>query len=275
MSPSKSIPEVSYGILHRELAATELEQAAEQIRNLGYAVVDSGYTREEMDRISQSFDDAHVQYMQRHGEEKLKRIDEHNTIRSMLTLPDSTFRRLAMNANLMSTLKLVMSGKFIINQQNGIINPPGKTYNQGAWHRDLPYQHFTSSRPLAINALFCVDDFTLENGATFVLPASHKTESFPSEAYMRRNALQVEAPAGSFIVLDCMLFHSGGFNTTDKVRRAINHVYNIPFFKQQIGIPANLSSVELTAEEKDVFGFNYVEPASVEQYLASRDRSKS
>ena len=39
-------------------------------------------------------------------------------------------------------------------------------HHQSAFHRDLPYQHFTSSRPIAINALFCADEFTNENGAT-------------------------------------------------------------------------------------------------------------
>ncbi len=159
---------------------------------------------------------------------------------------------------------------YILNQQNGVINPPQETYNQGAWHRDLPYQHFITSKPLAINALFCVDDFTFENGATFVLPASHKSENFPSSDYIQRNAIQVEAKAGSFIVLDCMLFHSGGFNKTCFERRAVNHVYNIPFFKQQINIPMNMEDTHLSAEERDILGFSYVEPGSISDYLSKR-----
>lgn len=271
---ANGVPESSYGILLRDQTNSPFEAAAEEIRNLGYAVVDSGYTSAEITEIAKAFDEARDLYIAKHGEDRLSSIDELNTVRSMLTQENEIFRRIALNDNLLSTLKLTMSGKFIINQQNGIINPPGKKYNQGAWHRDLPYQHFVSSRPLAVNALYCVDDFTLENGATFVLPASHKSERFPSDSYVQKNAMQVQSKAGSYIVLDCMIFHSGGFNSTLSVRRAINHVYNIPFFKQQINLPANVRADNFTSEEREILGFNYVEPASVEDYLRKREAVK-
>ena len=164
----------------------------------------------------------------------------------------------------------MIRGKFILNQQNGSINPPQESYNQGAWHRDLPYQHFVSTKPLAINALFCIDDFTFQNGATFVLPASHKSEAFPSEKYIRKNAIQVEAKAGSFIVLDSMEFHTGGFNKTNLERRGVNHLYTIPYFKQQINIPRNLKNVDLSDEEKDILGFGCMEPESISGYFSTR-----
>ncbi len=148
--------------------------------------------------------------METYGETNLKSVNEFNTVRSLLTHGGDLFLRLALNENLLSIIKKLIPGKFILNQQNGVINPARETYNQSAWHRDLPYQHFVSTKPLAINALFCVDDFTYENGATFVLPASHKSEAFPSLNYVQRNAIQIEAKSGWFILLDCMIFHAGG-----------------------------------------------------------------
>jgi hypothetical protein len=170
----------------------------------------------------------------------------------------------------LSVLSKLIIGKFILNQQNGVINPPGETYNQGAWHRDLPYQHYVSNTPLAVNALFCVDDFTPENGSTFVLPASHRAVNFPSASYIQRNALQVEAKAGQYILLDCMLFHAGGFNRSNVNRRAVNHVYTIPYFKQQIKLSELLKNVDLRPDQMDLFGFNYQEPISIDQYLNNR-----
>jgi ectoine hydroxylase-related dioxygenase (phytanoyl-CoA dioxygenase family) len=84
----------------------------------------------------------------------------------------------------------------------------------------IPYQHFVSSRPLAINALFCLDDFTSENGATNILPASHRHEPFPSASFIAREARQIFAPAGSFLVLDAMTLHCGGSQSSQKQRRA-------------------------------------------------------
>ena len=117
--------------------------------------------------------------------------------------------------------------------------------------------------------------FTFDNGATFVLPASHKAEPFPSHSYVERNATQIEAKAGSFILLDCMMFHAGGFNKTNVARRAVNHVFNIPYFKQQINLPSNIDGANLSAEARDILGFGYVEPASVSAYLSSRESKKS
>lgn len=264
-------PRNFYGILERCKADNTLDEVVEQVRNLGYAVLDSGFTLSQIQEISDEFDNTLVHYIETYGESRLRTINEIYTIRSPFAHGGRIFIDLVLNARLLSVLESLISGKFILNQQNGVINPPQEIYNQGSWHRDLPYQHFLSSRPLAINALFCVDDFNFDNGATFVLPASHKSEAFPSENYISKNAVQIEAKAGSFIVLDCMLFHSGGYNYSSLARRAINHVYTIPFFKQQINIPRSFEGVGLSVEEKSIFGFDYVEPNSILEFLSARD----
>lgn len=264
-----NIPSKSYGIVRRESPASAVDEAAEQIANVGYALLDAGYSKAELQSLSDAFDRTHQQYVKKYGESDLRRTNEFHTIRSPLTMTKQ-FLDLALNGNLLSLIQKLIPGKFILNQQNGIINPPQEAYNQDSWHRDLPYQHFVSTIPLAVNALFCIDDFTFENGATFVLPASHKSEAFPSEKYISNNAIQVEAKAGSFIVLDCMLFHAGGYNRSKSARRGVNHVYNIPYFKQQINLPNNMESAGLSDEAKDLLGFNYPEPASVSDYLSQR-----
>lgn len=264
-------PVKSYGVTQRDATASAIEEAVEQVRRLGFATLDAGFGADEIDEISKAFNTVHARYVHEWGAERLKALDELHTIRALVTQGHQVFRRLALNRNLIAALQQLIVGKFVLNQQNGIINPPGETYNQAAWHRDLPYQHFISSTPLAINALYCVDDFTQENGATFVLPASHKTSAFPTQTYIDRNAIQIEARAGHYILLDCMMFHSGGRNESAQTRRAVNHVYNIPYFKQQINIPRNLKAEDLSEEEKAIFGFYYQEPDSVDAYLASRE----
>jgi len=275
MKGTDHIPEATYGVVQRDNADSELEVLAEQIRRLGYAVLDSGYSADQVAEISRQFELARGAYIGQWGEARLRSLNEFHTIRALLTHGDRVFLQLAMHPTLLSLISLLIDGKFALNQQNGVINPAGETYNQGAWHRDLPYQHFLSSTPLAVNALFCVDDFTLENGSTFVLPASHKAAAFPSAQYVERHALQLEAKAGQFIVMDCMLFHTGGQNRSQDERRAINHAYMIPYFKQQIDIPASIGAHGLTPRELDVLGFNYPTPASVHDYLAAREKKKS
>ncbi|RMF08489.1 MAG: phytanoyl-CoA dioxygenase [Alphaproteobacteria bacterium] len=177
-----------------------------------------------------------------------------------------------MNPALMGLLRKVMPSYFILNQSNGLINNAKQEYSQARYHRDLPYQHFTSDRPLAVNALFCVDEFTQENGGTRVVPGSHLQVAFPSDRYVQQHEEVIEAPRGSFLVLDAMTYHSGGANRSDRARRAINHVFTIPMMRQQISIARELADFELTAEERQLFGFGLEEPLSVEDFLEARIR---
>lgn len=261
----------SYGILKQTAAGNEIERAAEEISTLGFTVLDSGLQSAEIEHLRERFNALQQQYRKKFGAEFLESVDEHNTIRLPLAF-DSCFLDLATNRNVLSVVQSLILGKFILNQQNGIINPAGKDYNQAAWHRDLPYQHFVTSRAIAINALYCVDDFTLENGATHVLPASHKQEPFPSNEYILKHAATVVAPAGSFVVVDCMTFHRGGVNRSTADRRAVNHVYTIPHIKQQIDIPAVLASEGAKVEALDLLGYQYGVPRSIVDFLNDRKR---
>ncbi len=263
----------SYGVLEQSHAATSLDSAAEEIACVGYSVVESGYTPEEIVDIGRAFDAVHGRFIDRYKEDFLKEIDEYDGIRLPLAF-DEKFVELAMNQRVMELVERNIRNKFVLNQQNGIINPPKQVYTQGMWHRDLPYQHFVSSRPLAVSALYCVDDFTAENGATFVLPASHGWEKCPSDSFMESKAQQITAPAGAFIVFNSMLFHRGGANRTSSRRRAVNHVYTCAFIKQQIDIPCALGDQPIRSEEAaELLGYRYKIPRTVADYLEVRRKA--
>jgi ectoine hydroxylase-related dioxygenase (phytanoyl-CoA dioxygenase family) len=269
---SKTIPTGSYGILLQDSPESELDEIVESVKRIGYAILDSGLSNVELKLLSEAFNITRLNYIKKYGESQLKKLNEFHTVRAPLVHGDPMFISLASNENLLNVLKRLIVGRFILNQQNFVINPPDESYNQGSWHRDLPYQHFVSSSPLAVNALFCVDDFTFDNGSTFVLPATHKEVNYPSDSYIKNNAVQISAKSGQFILLDCMLFHSGGFNKTNLERRAINHVYTIPYFKQQIKLPGILECENLISSQRELFGYGLEEPASIEHYFATRKK---
>jgi ectoine hydroxylase-related dioxygenase (phytanoyl-CoA dioxygenase family) len=158
-------------------------------------------------------------------------------------------------------------------QQNGIALSPQSSHRQSAYHRDLPYQHFVSSRPLAINALLALDDFNTANGATLVIAGSHKVEGFPSDDVIKRLERPIEVKAGTYLVLDSMTYHRGGTNTTGVPRRAVNNVYVLPFLKQQIVLPRLLAG-----KYRDdpalarLLGYDSDPPANFEEWWAGRDK---
>jgi ectoine hydroxylase-related dioxygenase (phytanoyl-CoA dioxygenase family) len=267
-------PPNRYGVIEQTAAQTDVEYACESIRHLGYAVIDGGYDSDWLDALAEAYERAHQRSTSEHGGRgALEAIDEHNTIRLPLAY-EPIFLELANNRKILEICRQLIPGYVVLNQQNGVINPPhAARYNQAAWHRDLPYQHFVSSRPLAINALFCLDPFTLDNGATKVLPASHRQEALPSDRFIEAEAATVVAPAGSFIVLDCMVYHSGGVNVTAQPRRAVNHVYSIPLLRQQIDLPDALGEQFTTDKElRRLLGYDVRTPRSVADYLGSRTK---
>ena len=152
----------------------------------------------------------------------------------------STTRRfcaLAAHSGVLALCRELLGDYVILMQQNGVINPSGQGHTQLAYHRDLPYQHFVSSRPLALSALFCIDPFTTETGATTVIPGSHRMEQFPSDAVAAELDTPVSADPGSFIVFDSMVFHRAGENRSGRPRRGVNQVFTTPIIAQQISLP--------------------------------------
>ena len=153
---------------------------------------------------------------------------------------DEYFLAIATNEKVLRIVRSMLGDYFTILQQNAVINAPTGMHFQSAWHRDLAYQHFVASRPLAIRALFCIDDLSEVTGGTYFLPGSHKTEAFPSREFIAANERTITAKAGSALVFDSMTYHRGGVNRSNGLRRGVNHFFGLPFIKQQISFPQSL-----------------------------------
>lgn len=76
------------------------------------------------------------------------------------------------------------------------------------------------------NSVWLLDDFTLCNGATRVVPGSHRWgrmpgEALPDPAARHPDEMVVTAPAGSVIVFNSHLWHGGTQNHSPLPRRAL------------------------------------------------------
>jgi ectoine hydroxylase-related dioxygenase (phytanoyl-CoA dioxygenase family) len=262
-----------YGVTMTAPANDEFDLLAEELRLLGYATLGSGLTEHELDGLSELFDAARVSYAKRGKADgvDLEKLNEQDTIR-ILPLEAPRYWSVVFNPRLHQLLSRLLGSYFILNQVNGLINRGNRSaYHQAQYHRDLPYQHFTSSKPLAFNALFALDDFTVENGATRVIPASHHREAFPSDGVVAKVEKQVTVKRGTFIVLDCMLYHAGSVNMTARDRRAVNHVFTIPLLRQQFHFPSVLGDgAAFSAEQKKILGYGLQEYRSISDWFRDR-----
>ena len=269
------VPETSYGILKRVNASSGKACLIERVRRQGFAIYDPGFDQAKISTLSRCFDTLSRKYYSIHDQALLRSTNEEYIIRAMLSWSTGDLCDLALHSGLLDILGSLFDGAFVLHQQNGIINPPGGSYSQGSWHRDFPYQHFVSDATFGISALYCVDDFSINNGSTWVLPASHKFSEFPSQNFVNDEAKQLEVPAGSYLLMDCMMFHSGGINSTKKPRRAINHVYTTPLFKQPISLNKGLNRDQFSEREQAILGFQCEQSSDVESYLLMKSRQNS
>lgn len=226
----------SYGIGKVIDKQTELDLRLEELKHLGYSIVPNTIEPDFLEKIRTHLDEVYERQEAKFGKKKLSEINELDLARCLLA-DDDFFVILATYPMVLETVEKILGHFFILHLQNGIINRPKKEHHQSSWHRDLPYQDFVISKPLSINAFWCIDDFSTETGGTILLPYSHKVDHLPSLDYIERHQLQLEAPAGSIVFFDSMLYHRAGYNRSNQVRRGINHVYVVPILKQQIDLP--------------------------------------
>lgn len=90
------------------------------------------------------------------------------------------------------------------------------------------------AEPQGCNVAWCLDEFTEENGATRIVPGSHRRHTAPVEADQQTPTIALEAPAGCIVVFESRLWHKTGNNVTKNERRAGAFAwYTKPIYRQQ------------------------------------------
>jgi ectoine hydroxylase-related dioxygenase (phytanoyl-CoA dioxygenase family) len=80
------------------------------------------------------------------------------------------------------------------------------------------------------NSIWLLDDFTVDNGATRVVPGSHRSGRAPGDAMSDVRAAHPEellllAPAGTVVVFNSHLWHGGTVNRSPAPRRALHSYF--------------------------------------------------
>jgi ectoine hydroxylase-related dioxygenase (phytanoyl-CoA dioxygenase family) len=231
---------LTHGVLNRAGDGGAADVHVEELRFEGFTLIPSGLSADELAALRTKLDEVYArQVAELGGEDAMARCSDVDVARAPLVY-DEAFVAVAANPRLLAVVERMLGNNFVLMQQNGLLTRPATDNYQARWHRDLSYQHWVSSEPLAINALLAVDEFTIESGATCVLPSSHHRPEFPSDDYVRKHERVLAAPPGTFLVLDGMLFHRAGRNVSGRPRRGVNHLIGRPFLGQQFDFAAML-----------------------------------
>jgi ectoine hydroxylase-related dioxygenase (phytanoyl-CoA dioxygenase family) len=121
----------------------------------------------------------------------------------------------------------------------------------------LPWPH----AEVVVNSMWAFDDFTEANGATRVIPGSHRrpTAAYPDDM----TTVAVEMPAGSVIFYPGTVLHGGGANRTDRPRLGVILEFVAAWIRPQenhiIGVPREVVR-QLDPRLQELLGYNVYPP---------------
>lgn len=112
-----------------------------------------------------------------------------------------------------------------LNTAQMIILAPGQSEQE--LHRDSEnWWHITSPAgpELTVSCMFAIGEFTEENGATRVVPGSHRWDDYERAVGDGDEVIQAAMPAGSGMLYTGKVIHGGGANRTTDVWRWGLHI---------------------------------------------------
>jgi ectoine hydroxylase-related dioxygenase (phytanoyl-CoA dioxygenase family) len=132
----------------------------------------------------------------------------------------------------LALLDRLLMPNFLLSTMQSIRLHPGEV--EQAWHTDdafyfMPRPH---ALPLAVSVIWAIDDFTDDNGATELIPGSHRW-SFEHPDHKDHEIAPAIMPAGSVVLFDGALWHRGGANRARAGRLAVSPQYCQPWLRPQ------------------------------------------
>jgi len=185
-----------------------IQQALDQ---KGYVVVSGALDSERVALLCLAFDHAPVQAG---GTQHVEITDE--------TPEAESWRALDHHPVLKAAAEHLLSPTFCLGGMHGRNPLPG--FGQQGLHSDC--LRGREQECILITALWMLDDFTPENGATRVVPGSHRiTSPLPRDLAQplarHRDEQIIVGSAGSVLMFNGYLWHSGRRNNSNSPRRAV------------------------------------------------------
>lgn len=238
----------------RELGVRPGTLSPEQLKHFdeqGYIIVENVLSPEDCEKMRDAFERIHAAENDKGGHEvhvepgarRLSNIfNKTDAFDKCLWIPEV----LAASAHALGEIKV----------HGANLRDPVKGYGQQDLHVDVPKKF--ADDWWVVNSMIMFDDMTLDNGPTRIVPGSQwwapinvpyvnigdwEPEPLSPEDAARVPAdlsapypgeLMVEAPAGSAIICNSSMWHSGTLKTSDKPRRMLHLTYTRRDLPQQL-----------------------------------------
>ena len=106
---------------------------------------------------------------------------------------------------------------------------PAQQIHRDQWAFD--FFTFPEGYEVQCNTLWAMSEFTGRNGATRVIPGSHRFDD--KLRFAEADTIPAEMSKGSVLFYSGSVYHGGGANHSDETRTGINITYNLSWLRQE------------------------------------------
>lgn len=236
------------------------ESHVEELQSRGYTLLDGVLSKAECARIGGRFDEIYSQ-LERRGKNRFSGLDPakerviyniHNKDYGLVSLVD--------HPALLPLLSRFLDDTLVLNFFNAREPLPGCEAQRLHLDSRIPFPQ----TPIMLQAIWMIDDFTKELGATRVVPGSHLVSECPDSTKRYPDETIVTGKAGSAIVYNSSLWHGSSERTAIAGRRwGIIATYTRWFIKPSMDFTKNTPQdlyARLTPKQKQLLGFNSIPP---------------
>jgi len=219
---------------------SELERHVEEIDRRGYTIVEGAIEPTLVDAIDASLIELEHRLRIVPG---ANAFEGHRTIRIYNLLAHAVvFAAVPVHAAVLPIVERVLDRGCLVSSLSSISIDPGESaqpLHADDTLIDLPRPH----RAVVCNSMWAITDFTEENGATRIVPGSHRSPDKPVFG-ASHDSIAAEMARGSVLIWNGSLWHGGGANRSDRRRVGIAMNYCAGFLRQQenqqLGIPVDV-----------------------------------
>lgn len=197
-----------------------------RIEEYGYTVIEDFLSRQQIENLKDAFNtDLPITEMRAIGTDTGRTWRAHNLL-AKTRAADFIF----LDPRLRKLVQNFLNDRTQINITAMFNTLPGETkqllhQDDGLWPIPRPHPHFLC------NALIALDDFDIQNGATHLVPYSHKWHD--RRVDQSAPTVQIEMKAGSMVVWAGAMWHAGGANTSDRERMGLFISHGVSYLRPQ------------------------------------------
>jgi ectoine hydroxylase-related dioxygenase (phytanoyl-CoA dioxygenase family) len=246
-----------------------------ELKDKGYTILRNKISSDWLDKLSVAIDKSFINH-------RKIQIENNNDIKTEgvalhVMLNDSIFidfLKHLQNVGFIQELQdNFFESKCILNSFSALDNLPNQPNFSAIVHRDLRF--YSGDFPIMINCLVMVDDFTVENGGTYLLAKSHLEKRKPSDDEFFANANQATGKRGDILIFNANVWHSSAPNKTQEHRRAIPITISKSFMKQLLDYPRAIGYDKMENfdyEFQQLLGYHSRVPASLDEWYQPENK---